>query len=137
MAVLELGSAIHDVSAGRNGDLGVTVSVGPNVPNAQGVIMEAHVGPKTRPHPLGAPVVRVVVEPGEQVALTLHDEEVGVRPTLYGGTFGEEVVDVFYVKDVFGLKITHDGKREKVRGQILAALREGAERAALAIAAAE
>jgi hypothetical protein len=32
------------------------------------------------------------------------------------------------------LKITHDGKREKVRGQILAALREGDERAALAAA---
>jgi [protein-PII] uridylyltransferase len=49
-------------------------------------------------------------------------------------TYGERAVDVFYVKDVFGLKITHDGKREKVRGHILAALREGDERAALAAA---
>jgi [protein-PII] uridylyltransferase len=52
-------------------------------------------------------------------------------------TYGERAVDVFYVKDVFGLKITHDGKREKVRSQILAALREGDARAALAIAAAD
>ncbi len=52
-------------------------------------------------------------------------------------TYGERAVDVFYVKDVFGLKITHEGKRDKIRAQILAALREGAERAALATAAAE
>ncbi|CAN0379505.1 unnamed protein product, partial [Laminaria digitata] len=30
-------------------------------------------------------------------------------------TYGERAVDVFYVKDVFGLKITHEGKREKIR----------------------
>jgi len=50
-------------------------------------------------------------------------------------TYGERAVDVFYVKDVFGLKITHEGKREKIRGQILAAIREGDERAALVVAA--
>jgi [protein-PII] uridylyltransferase len=49
-------------------------------------------------------------------------------------TYGERAVDVFYVKDVFGLKITHEGKREKIRDQILGALRAGAERAALAAA---
>ncbi len=52
-------------------------------------------------------------------------------------TYGERAVDVFYVKDVFGLKITHDSKIEKIRSAILAALHEGNERVALAIAAAE
>jgi len=52
-------------------------------------------------------------------------------------TYGERAVDVFYVKDVFGLKITHESKIEKIRSAILAALHEGNERVALAIAAAE
>ncbi|MTI10292.1 [protein-PII] uridylyltransferase [Curvivirga aplysinae] len=34
-------------------------------------------------------------------------------------TFGEEVVDVFYVKDVFGMKIEHKGKLDQIRETLL------------------
>jgi [protein-PII] uridylyltransferase len=34
-------------------------------------------------------------------------------------TFGETAVDVFYVKDVFGLKITHDSKLGQIRKALL------------------
>ncbi|MHA1598337.1 MAG: [protein-PII] uridylyltransferase [Alphaproteobacteria bacterium] len=37
-------------------------------------------------------------------------------------TYGERVVDVFYVKDVFGLQIAHDSKIEAVRTALLAAI---------------
>ena len=37
-------------------------------------------------------------------------------------TFGEEVVDTFYVKDIFGLKVTHDSKIEKIRGALMDAV---------------
>ena len=37
-------------------------------------------------------------------------------------TYGERAVDVFYVKDVFGLKVTHDGKLNQIRDGLLAAL---------------
>lgn len=39
-------------------------------------------------------------------------------------TFGEEVVDVFYVKDIFGMKIEHKGKLEAIREALLKALDE-------------
>ena len=52
-------------------------------------------------------------------------------------TYGERAVDVFYVKDVFGLKVTHENKIEQIRSAILAALQQGADRAALVTAAAE
>ena len=37
-------------------------------------------------------------------------------------TFGETAADVFYVKDVFGLQITHEVKLERVRETLLAAI---------------
>ncbi len=37
-------------------------------------------------------------------------------------TFGEEVVDTFYVKDIFGLKVTHNVKIEKIRQTLLDAV---------------
>ncbi len=37
-------------------------------------------------------------------------------------TYGERVVDVFYVKDVFGLKVVHDGKLARVRERLLHAV---------------
>ena len=37
-------------------------------------------------------------------------------------TFGEEVVDTFYVKDIFGLKVTHDSKLKKIREVLLDAV---------------
>ncbi len=44
-------------------------------------------------------------------------------------TFGERAVDVFYVKDVFGQKITRQDKLDEIRGRLLAVLEEP-ERAA-------
>ena len=38
-------------------------------------------------------------------------------------TYGEQVVDVFYVKDVFGLKIEHPAKLDQIRGRLLEALK--------------
>jgi [protein-PII] uridylyltransferase len=37
-------------------------------------------------------------------------------------TYGERVVDVFYVKDVFGMKIDHVGKLKNIRERLLAVL---------------
>ena len=45
-------------------------------------------------------------------------------------TYGERVVDVFYVKDVFGMKITNAQKQEEVRRAVLASLDAGPEYAA-------
>jgi [protein-PII] uridylyltransferase len=39
-------------------------------------------------------------------------------------TYGETAVDVFYVKDLFGLQIRHEGKLAKIREALLAALAE-------------
>ncbi|MDX1737469.1 MAG: bifunctional uridylyltransferase/uridylyl-removing protein, partial [Alphaproteobacteria bacterium] len=37
-------------------------------------------------------------------------------------TFGEEVVDVFYVKDVFGMKVEHSNKLDQIRQTLLGVL---------------
>jgi [protein-PII] uridylyltransferase len=37
-------------------------------------------------------------------------------------TFGERVVDVFYVKDVFGMKVEHERKQEQVKARLLEVL---------------
>jgi [protein-PII] uridylyltransferase len=37
-------------------------------------------------------------------------------------TYGERVVDVFYVKDVFGLKVEHERKKRDIRAALMAAL---------------
>ena len=42
-------------------------------------------------------------------------------------TFGEEVVDVFYVKDIFGMKIEHEGKLKAIRQALLEALDDSIE----------
>lgn len=39
-------------------------------------------------------------------------------------TFGERAVDVFYVKDGFGMKITHEAKLAQIRKTLLEAIRE-------------
>jgi [protein-PII] uridylyltransferase len=39
-------------------------------------------------------------------------------------TYGERVVDVFYVKDVFGLKVEHERKIREIRDTLVAALAE-------------
>jgi [protein-PII] uridylyltransferase len=40
-------------------------------------------------------------------------------------TYGEKVVDVFFVKDVFGLKIEHDSKLVEIRKTLFRVLEEG------------
>ena len=40
-------------------------------------------------------------------------------------TYGHKVIDVFYVKDIFGLKITEAPKRKRIRDKLLAALDDG------------
>ncbi|MGB0631682.1 MAG: [protein-PII] uridylyltransferase, partial [Alphaproteobacteria bacterium] len=40
-------------------------------------------------------------------------------------TFGETAVDVFYVKDVFGLQITHESKLDQIRADLLAVMTDG------------
>ncbi|MSP67070.1 MAG: [protein-PII] uridylyltransferase [Alphaproteobacteria bacterium] len=42
--------------------------------------------------------------------------------TAHVSTYGERAVDVFYVKDVFGMKITHEGKLARIRARLLEAL---------------
>ncbi|MEK9662397.1 MAG: [protein-PII] uridylyltransferase [Alphaproteobacteria bacterium] len=45
-------------------------------------------------------------------------------------TYGERAVDVFYVKDGFGMKITHESRLKKIRETLLAAISEDDEVAA-------
>ncbi|MEQ1753926.1 MAG: [protein-PII] uridylyltransferase [Micropepsaceae bacterium] len=44
-------------------------------------------------------------------------------------TYGERAVDVFYVKDVYGLKVTHAARIQEVRDRVLEALGDGGVRA--------
>ncbi len=44
-------------------------------------------------------------------------------------TYGEQVVDTFYVKDMFGLKLHSQPKRDLIERKLRAAIEEGAERA--------
>ena len=39
-------------------------------------------------------------------------------------TYGERVVDVFYVKDTFGMQVTHEGKLDQIRKTVLEAITE-------------
>ncbi|HEY4134483.1 MAG TPA: [protein-PII] uridylyltransferase [Alphaproteobacteria bacterium] len=39
-------------------------------------------------------------------------------------TYGARAVDVFYVKDLFGLKVTHEGKLAQLRERLFAAVRD-------------
>ncbi|MBL8780337.1 MAG: [protein-PII] uridylyltransferase [Alphaproteobacteria bacterium] len=52
--------------------------------------------------------------------LTIHSAQIA--------TYGERAVDVFYVKDGFGLKITHPQRIEAVREKMLEALGDGGVR---------
>ena len=39
-------------------------------------------------------------------------------------TYGERAVDVFYVKDTFGMQVTHQGKLDQIRKAVLAVIIE-------------
>ncbi len=56
-----------------------------------------------------------------EVAKTLKDLGMGIS-SAHISTYGERVVDVFYVKDVFGLKITQSAKIRQVQRRLAAAL---------------
>ena len=63
--------------------------------------------------------------PGLLYDVTRTLSELGLSiVTAHVSTYGERVVDVFYVKDVYGLKVDHDGKLEKIRDRLLEALAE-------------
>jgi len=44
-------------------------------------------------------------------------------------TYGEQVVDSFYVKDMFGLKFHAEGKQKTLEKKLREAIEKGAERA--------
>ena len=50
----------------------------------------------------------------KELGLVIHSAHIS--------TYGERVVDVFYVKDVFGLKIAHRGKMQRVQKRLAEAL---------------
>jgi [protein-PII] uridylyltransferase len=52
-------------------------------------------------------------------------------------TYGTRAVDVFYVKDLFGLKVTHEGRLETIRARLLEAVKEAEEEAVAPPAAAK
>ena len=52
-------------------------------------------------------------------ALSAEDVQIGSAQIA---TYGESAVDVFYVKDIFGLKITHEAKLGRIRAALLEAL---------------
>ena len=64
--------------------------------------------------------------PGLLYDLTRALSELGLRiGSAKISTFGEEVVDVFYLKDIFGMKVEHEGKLKATRVALLKALQEG------------
>ena len=52
-------------------------------------------------------------------ALSAEDVQIGSAQIA---TYGESAVDVFYIKDLFGLKIEHEAKLERIRKALLEAL---------------
>jgi|GEM_PF-3290503 len=55
------------------------------------------------------------------IAATLTDLRLTIS-TAHITTYGEKAVDVFYVKDTFGLKIFHPDRLEEIQNRIIAAL---------------
>ncbi|SNB52019.1 UTP--GlnB (protein PII) uridylyltransferase, GlnD [Arboricoccus pini] len=53
----------------------------------------------------------------KELGLVIHSAHIS--------TYGERVVDVFYVKDVFGMKVTQKSKIARIERSLLATLREG------------
>ncbi|HSV29975.1 MAG TPA: [protein-PII] uridylyltransferase [Candidatus Omnitrophota bacterium] len=65
--------------------------------------------------------------PGLLYDITAAMTRVGVQiSSAHISTYGERVVDVFYVKDVFGLKINHERKLDQVREELLRAIEDPA-----------
>lgn len=64
-----------------------------------------------------------------QLTHALRDQQVRINIAKIS-TYGEEVVDVFYVKDTFGMKIEHAGKLDQIRQALRFALIDGEEKTA-------
>lgn len=63
--------------------------------------------------------------PGLLYDLTSAMTQLGLQiSSAHISTYGERVVDVFYVKDVFGHKVEHERKLERVRVTLLAVLKD-------------
>jgi len=63
--------------------------------------------------------------PGLLYDITSAMTQLGLQiSSAHISTYGERVVDVFYVKDVFGHKVEHERKLERIRVTLLAALKE-------------
>ena len=58
------------------------------------------------------------------VTQALTDEGLQIS-SAHISTYGERVVDVFYVKDVFGLKIDSEAKTKAIRSRLLHAIADG------------
>ncbi|MBI2235855.1 MAG: [protein-PII] uridylyltransferase [Magnetospirillum sp.] len=66
--------------------------------------------------------------PGLLYDLTAAMTRLGLQITsAHISTYGERVVDVFYVKDVFGLKVEHERKLAEVKAALFRALEEPAQ----------
>lgn len=59
---------------------------------------------------------------------TLADANVYISSALIA-TYGEQVVDTFYVKDMFGLKFHSAAKRKSLENSLRAAITKGSQRA--------
>lgn len=71
--------------------------------------------------------------PGLLYDLTAAMTRAGLQiASAHISTYGERVVDVFYVKDIFGLKVSHERKLDQVRDELLKALQDPAAKAAKA-----
>ena len=57
------------------------------------------------------------------VAWTMHRSGLRIASS-HIATYGERAVDVFYVKDLFGLKVEHAGKIERIEKALTEAIRE-------------
>ncbi|MBF0327161.1 MAG: [protein-PII] uridylyltransferase [Alphaproteobacteria bacterium] len=69
--------------------------------------------------------------PGLLYDLTAAMTQLGLQiASAHISTYGERVVDVFYVKDVFGLKVEHGRKLDQMRDTLLKALEDPASREA-------
>ena len=65
--------------------------------------------------------------PGLLYDVTQALTELGLRiASARIATFGERAIDVFYVRDAFGLKVTHEAKLGNVRERLVAALADSA-----------
>ena len=63
--------------------------------------------------------------PGLLHKLTSRMAELGLQIQMASvSTYGDRVVDVFYVKDGYGLKITDEDRLEKIRGELLQVLKD-------------